>query len=122
MQVLKLGENLPEMELLLPRGGGIAFALDMTEPDGTPTVVTGPVELVVDGGHVWGGVVEVIDVLNDVEVAPNTPGATQVSRVLFTLDGGDTIQLAYGPHRGGVRYTPAGSGPLIIAKGLVTAQ
>ncbi len=122
MQVLKLGEALPDMELLLPRGGGAAFALDLTEPDGTPTVVTGPVELVIDGGFVYGGVVEVIWVVNDVQVVEGTPGAVRVSRVVFTLDGGDTIKLAYGPHRGGIRYTPSGSGPLILGKGLVTAQ
>ena len=122
MQVLKLGDALPDMELLLPRGGGAAFALDMQEPDGSPTILTGPVELVVDGGYIWGGVVEVISVVDDVQVPDGTAGAMQVSRVIFTLDGGDTIQLASGPHRGGVRYTPSGSGPLIIARGLVVLQ
>lgn len=129
MQTLKLGDALPDMELLLPRGGGAAFALDMTEPDGTATILTGPVDLVLDGGFTFGGVVEMVYVFGDstVDSAGNpvteaTPGAVQVSRVIFTLTGGDTILMGYGPRRAGVRYTPAGAGPLIVARGLACLQ
>jgi hypothetical protein len=134
VQVLKLGDALPDMELLLPRGGAAAFALDMQEPNGQPTALTGTVELVVDGGMVgqllaFPGVATTVWVLNGEDTLPNgmavtalTPGAEAVTRVLFELDAADTFTMAYGPHRGAIRYTPIGVGTVLLCKGLVVLQ
>ena len=135
MQILKLGDALPDMEVLLPRGGASAFALDMQEPTGEPTLLTGSVELVVDGGVVPGallsfpGVPSTTWVVNGQDFLPNgnpvlesTPGAEQVTRVMFELDAEDTFKLGYGPHRGAIRYTPEGIGSVLLAKGLVVLQ
>lgn len=131
MQVLRLGENLPEMELLLPRGGATAFALDMTEPDGGPTNVLGSVEVVVDSSptFVVAGTPETIWVVNNEDTLPDgspvqstTPGAEAVTRVMFLVTADQTLSLAAGPHRGGLRYTVEGVGPVLLAKGVVTVQ
>lgn len=127
--MLRLGDPLNDVEVLLPRGGGVAFALDMMEPDGTPTILTGPVELVLDGGHTFAGSVSTVWTVNDstvlpdgTQVGPSTPGAALTSRVTFTLTGADTIAIGAGQRRAGIRYTPLNSGPLLIARGLAVVQ
>ncbi len=134
MQVLRLGDALPDMELLLPRGGGAAFALDIQEPNGTPTALTGSVELIVDGGMPgqllsWTGVQSVLYVLNGDDQLPDgtpvtasTPGAEEVTRVMFELDAEDTFTMGYGPHRCAIRYTPVGVGAVLLAKGGAVLQ
>jgi hypothetical protein len=126
VQVLKLGDALPGMELLLPRGGAAAFAL---EQGGGASELTGPVELVVDGGLIVEGIPEVLWTVDDSDTLPNgapvtstTPGAVTTTRVMFGMTADLTLSLAAGPHRGGIRYTAAGVGPVILARGLVVAQ
>lgn len=134
MQTLKLGDALPDMELLLPRGGASAFALDMQEPNGQPTLLTGSVELIVDGGVSgqllsFPGVESTIWVLNGDDQMPDgtpvlstTPGAQAVTRVLFELGAADTFTMGYGPHRAAIRYTPVGVGSVLLCKGLCVLQ
>lgn len=131
MQVIRLGDPLAQFEIYVPKGGTVAFRLDLYEPDGSPTVVTGPVEIRVEATNPltglpdpvsWPGSASTTYTIDDVEVTPETPGALATSSVTFNLTPEDTIGFAYGPRRASLRYTPLGSGSIFLGRAIVTFQ
>jgi hypothetical protein len=131
MQVIRLGDPLQQFEILVPRGGAVAFRLDLYEPDGSPTSLSGPVEIRVEATNPitgrpapipWAGSPSITWSINDVEVPRNTPGAVRTSSVTFSLSADQTVGFPYGPRRASVKYTPRGSGGIYLGRAVVTFQ